>query len=134
MTDVPVAQWQSIRFAIGRSWVRIPAAPYQRRLKWYQWLPCLVLSIIRQALASLLLTNIAQLTLQHLHKKVQKIPIIINVCIHRRTVWKTGNYAKYVILLKYRDYYYYYVCQQKIYRLFVIDRRLSAAHFPNFCY
>ena len=35
-------------------------------------------------------------------------PIIINVCIHRRTVWKTGNYAKYLILLKYRDYYYYY--------------------------
>ena len=35
-------------------------------------------------------------------------PIIINVCIHRRTVWKTGNYAKYAILLKYRDYYYYY--------------------------
>ena len=34
-------------------------------------------------------------------------PIIINVCIHRRTVWKTGNSAKYVILLKYRDYYYY---------------------------
>ena len=31
-----------------------------------------------------------------------------NVCIHRRTVWKTGSYAKYVILLKYRDYYYYY--------------------------
>ena len=28
--------------------------------------------------------------------------IIINVCIHRRNVWKTGNYAKYVILLKYR--------------------------------
>ena len=79
-----------------------------------------------------LTTNIATLTNI---KKVRKSPIIINVCIHRRTVWKTGNYAKYVILLKYRDYYYYYyVCQQQIYRLFAIDRRLSAAHFPNFCY
>ena len=77
-------------------------------------------------------------------KKVRKSPIIINVCIHRRTVWKTGNYAKYVILLKYRDYYYYYyyhyyyyyyyVSQQQIYRLFAIDKRLSAAHFPNICY
>ena len=72
-------------------------------------------------------------------KKVRKSLIIINVCIHLRTVWKTGNYAKYVILLKYRDYYYYYyyyyyVCQQQIYRLFAIDRRLSAAHFPNICY
>ena len=38
----------------------------------------------------------------------KKSPIIINVCIHMRTVWKTGSYAKYVILLKYRDYYYYY--------------------------
>ena len=45
-------------------------------------------------------TNIATLT-----KKSEKSPIIINVCIHRRTVWKTGNHAKYVILLKYRDYY-----------------------------
>ena len=45
------------------------------------------------------------------NKKSEKklSPIIINVCIHRRTVWKTGNYAKYVILLKYRDYYYYYL-------------------------
>ena len=77
-------------------------------------------------------TNIATLT----NIKVRKSPIIINVCIHLRTVWKTGNYAKYVILPKYRDYYYYYyfVCQQQIYRLFAIDRRLSAAHFPNICY
>ena len=36
------------------------------------WLPCLVLSIIRQALASLLITNIAQLTLQHLQKSPKK--------------------------------------------------------------
>ena len=77
-------------------------------------------------------TNIATLTNI---KKVRKSPIIINVCIHQRTVWKTCNYAKYVILLKYRDYYYYYyVCQQQIYRLFAIDRRLSAVHFPNICY
>ena len=87
-------------------------------------------------------TNIATLTNI---KKVRKSPIIINVCIHRRTVWKTGNYAKYVILLKYRDNYYYYyyyyyfiiitsvsskftdfllltdVCQQHIFRIFAID-------------
>ena len=47
-----------------------------------------LLSIIRQALASLLLnifrtTNIATLTK---NKKSEKSPIIINVCIHRRTV------------------------------------------------
>ena len=57
-----------------------------------------------QALASLLPKNIALLTLQNLQKKSQ---IIINVCIHWRTVWKVGSHAKYVILLKYRDYYYY---------------------------
>ena len=26
------------------------------------------------------------------------------------------------------------ICHQQIYRLFGIDRRLSAAHFPNICY
>ena len=73
-----------------------------KALKWYQWVPCWVLSIVRQVLASLLLTNITKLTLQHLQKwkSPKKSPIIINVCIHRRTVWKTGNHAKYVILLK----------------------------------
>ena len=50
-------------------------------------------------------TNIATLTKI---KMSENSPIIIYVRIHRRTVWKTGNYAKYVILLKYRDYYYYY--------------------------
>ena len=40
--------------------------------------------------------------------KSEKSLIIINVCIHWMTVWKTGSYAKYVILLKYRYYYYYY--------------------------
>ena len=50
-------------------------------------------------------TNIATL---RKNKSLKKSLIIVNVCIHRRTVWKTGNYAKYVILLKYRDYYYYY--------------------------
>ena len=48
-------------------------------------------------------------------------PIMINVCIHWRTVWKTGNYAKYVILLKYRDYYYYYY----YYKKFGSDRQTS---------
>ena len=35
-------------------------------------------------------TNIATLTNIN---KYEKSPIIINVCIHQRTVWKTGNYA-----------------------------------------
>ena len=56
--------------------------------------------------------NITQLTSQHLQKqkseKKKKSLIMISVCIHQRTVWKTGSDAKYVILLKYRDYYYYY--------------------------
>ena len=87
-----------------------PGRAIPKALKWYQWLPCLVLSIIRQALASLLLTKYRTTSLATLAKikKSEKSPIIINVCIHRRTVWKTGSYAKYVILLKYRDYYYYY--------------------------
>ena len=42
-------------------------------------------------------TNIATLTI--------KSPIKINVCIHRSTEWKIGSRAKYIILLKYRDYY-----------------------------
>ena len=41
-------------------------------------------------------------------KKKKKSLIIINVCIDRRTEWKTGILAKIVILLKYRNYYYYY--------------------------
>ena len=56
-------------------------------------------------------TNFA--TLAKINKSEKKSPIIINVCIHRRTVWKTGSYAKYVILLKYRDYYYYYCVKLK---------------------
>ena len=44
-------------------------------------------------------TNFATLT------KIKSL-IIINVCIHRRTLCKIGSHAKYVILLKYRDYYY----------------------------
>ena len=48
-------------------------------------------------------TNIATLT----QKSPKKSLIITNVCIHRRTVWKIGSHAKYVILLRYRDYYYY---------------------------
>ena len=31
--------------------------------------------------------------------KIEKSLMIINVCIHWRTVWKTGSYAEYVILL-----------------------------------
>ena len=39
----------------------IPGRATPKALKWYQWLPCLALSIIRQALALLsLTTNIAQ--------------------------------------------------------------------------
>ena len=87
-----------------------PGRAIPKALKSYQWLPCLVLSIIRQALASLLLTKYRTTNLATFAKmnKSEKSSIIINVCIHRRTVWKTGSYAKYVILLKYRDYYYYY--------------------------
>ena len=42
-------------------------------------------------------TNIATLT----KKKSAKSLVIINVCTHRRTVWKMVSHAKYVILLKY---------------------------------
>ena len=54
------------------------------------------------------LTNHASLT-SHTQKKKKKSLIIINVCIDWRTEWKTGIYAKFVILLKYRNYYYYYL-------------------------
>ena len=50
-------------------------------------------------------TNIATRTKKSGKKES---PITINDCIHRRTVCKTGNHAKYVIFLKYRDNYYYY--------------------------
>ena len=54
-------------------------------------------------------TNIETLTKNKSPKITHKeSAIIINVCNHRGTVWKTGNHAKYVILLKYRSYYYYY--------------------------
>ena len=43
------------------------------------------------------ITDIATLTKI---KKSEKCLIIISVCILRRTVWKTGYYAKYVIILK----------------------------------
>ena len=121
MTDVPVAQWQSIRFGIGRSWVN-PGRAIPKALK---MVPVATLLGAQHYKASTgfsspnkyRTTNMAKLTNI---KKVRKSPIIINVCIHRRTVWKTGNYAKFVILLKYRDYYYYYVCQQQIYRLLLL--------------
>ena len=48
-----------------------PGRAIPKALKMIQvgtFVPCLVLSIIRQALASFLLTNIAQLASQHLHK------------------------------------------------------------------
>ena len=45
-----------------------PGRAIPKVLKWYKWLPCLVISIIRQALASLLQTHIAQLTSQHLQR------------------------------------------------------------------
>ena len=47
----------------------------------------------------------------HMLSKSTSLPGLINVCIHRRTVWKIGTHAKYVILIKYRDYYYYYCCE-----------------------
>ena len=56
------------------------------------------------------LTNHASLAShneQKKKKKKKKSLIIINVCIDRRTEWKTGICAKFVIL-KYRNYYYYY--------------------------
>ena len=48
-------------------------------------------------------TNIASFT-----KSLQEKCVIIIVCIHWRTIWKIGSHAKYVILLKYRNYVYYY--------------------------
>ena len=48
---------------------------------------------------------------QHFQKIRNKSLILKNVCIHRRTVWKIGSHAKYVFLIKYREYhqhYYYY--------------------------
>ena len=67
-------------------------------------------------------TNIATLT--KIKKKSEKSPIITNVCIHRRTEWKTGNHANYVILLKYRDYYYYYYW-------LLHSERLRHSHYYN---
>ena len=37
-------------------------------------------------------------------KKSETVPIIISVCIHRRTVWNIGSHTKYVIFLKYREF------------------------------
>ena len=67
--------------------VSIPGGAIPKALKWYQWLPCLVLSIIRQALASLLITNIATNTVSlAIKSKSEKSPIVVVVCIHRRNV------------------------------------------------
>ena len=57
-------------------------------------------------------------------------PIIISVCIQRRTVWKTGNYAKYVILLKYRDYYYHFYYFNIIIIIIIIIIINSVVSFP----
>ena len=53
-------------------------------------------------------TNIASLK----NKSEKNSPIIIIVCIHRRTVWKIGSHAYFFILLRYRNNYYhnYYYC------------------------
>ena len=59
-----------------------------KALKWRQWLPCLVLSIIREALVSLPLPNIAQLTSQHLQN-----PIIILF------IFIGGSYGRLAVML-----------------------------------
>ena len=64
----------------------------------------------KQALASLLLTYIYRTTNFATVAKINKSEKKSNnnQCLyHRRTVRKTGSYAKYVILLKYRDYDYH---------------------------
>ena len=43
-------------------------------------------------------TNIAS----RANKSEKNSPVIIIVCINRKTVWKIGSHAKYVILLKYK--------------------------------
>ena len=50
-----------------------------------------------------------RITNQKKKKKKKVSLLIINVCIDRRTEWKTGIHAKFVILLKYRNYYYYII-------------------------
>ena len=65
-----------------------PGRAIPKALKWRQWLPCLVLSIIREALVSLLLTNIAQLTSQHLQN-----PIIIMF------IFIGGSYGRLAVML-----------------------------------
>ena len=67
ISPVPVAQVVEHLFRDRE----VPAAPYQRCLKWFHWLPCLVLSIKGQALASLLLTY-GQLTSHHLQISPKK--------------------------------------------------------------
>ena len=70
-------------------------------------------------------TNFA--TLAKINKS-EKSPIIINVGIHRRTVWKTGSYAKYDILLKYRAYYYYYYYYYYYFNLILAMTESEHAH------
>ena len=96
----------------------------------FEWLSCLVLSNLRQALASLLLINTAQLTSHHLQKHLHKCRIIIIVCIDRRTVWKIGSHTKYIILLNNKNKYYYYynyfevICQTPVSKRWFKESRL----------
>ena len=76
-----------------------PGRTIPRLYKWYHWLPCLVLSIIRQALASLLLTNISQLTSQHLQTQRTNGPVNAHL-ISRPTISTKTNFAKFDTVLK----------------------------------
>ena len=70
----PIAQVVEHLFLVREVACSIPDCTISKALKWYQWIPVQMLSIIRQATAKDCTTNIASLT----KKKV------LIVCIHRR--------------------------------------------------
>ena len=55
--------------------------------------------------------------------------IINNVCIDRSTEWKTGIHAKFIILLKYRNYYYYSWFERFVNQWCLIN--VQEMHFAN---
>ena len=86
---------------VGQDGCRIDTCHTKDVIKMVPVATLLALSIIRQALAH----KHASLTSPK-KKKKKKSLIIINVCKDRM---EDGIRAKFVILLKYRNYYYYYM-------------------------
>ena len=111
-TKVPSSGRASASCAVGQDWCRIDTWPRHTKdiIKMVPVATLLGAQHYKASTGFSSLTSHASLTSHNEQQQQQKKKslIIISDCIDRRTEWKTGIRAKFVILLKYRNYYCYY--------------------------